>query len=78
MQYFIPSYFSIANQSTNQVVGSFKGIKVWRPIDPPGQLGIWGTQVTVDYDVCITDGACIEACPVEFIEIAHFFHITTV
>jgi len=50
------------------VVGTFKGIKVWGPIDPPGQLGIWGTQVTVDYDICIADGACIEACPVNVYE----------
>jgi hypothetical protein len=34
-------------KSKRQVVGSFKGIKVWGPIDPPGQLGIWGTQVTL-------------------------------
>ncbi|MGC2575332.1 MAG: hypothetical protein WA364_27820 [Candidatus Nitrosopolaris sp.] len=43
-------------KSKRQVVGTFKGIKVWGPIDPPGQLGIWGTQVTVDYDICIADG----------------------
>ena len=28
------------------------------------QLGIWGEFVSVDYDICIADGACIEACPV--------------
>lgn len=55
-------------KSKRQVVGTFKGIKVWGPIDPPGQLGIWGTQVTVDYDICIADGACIEACPVNVYE----------
>ncbi|MCI0562622.1 MAG: hypothetical protein MN733_29435, partial [Nitrososphaera sp.] len=26
-----------------QVAGSFQGIKVWGPLDAPGQLGIWGT-----------------------------------
>jgi len=55
-------------KSKRQVVGTFQGIKVWGPIDPPGQLGIWGTQVTVDYDICIADGACIEACPVNVYE----------
>jgi NAD-dependent dihydropyrimidine dehydrogenase PreA subunit len=55
-------------KSKRQVVGTFRGIKVWGPTDPPGQLGIWGTQVTVDYDICIADGACIEACPVNVYE----------
>ena len=55
-------------KSKRQVVGTFQGVKVWGPVDPPGQLGIWGTQVTVDYDICIADGACIEACPVNVYE----------
>jgi NAD-dependent dihydropyrimidine dehydrogenase PreA subunit len=55
-------------KSKRQVVGTFQGIKVWGPIDPPGQLGIWGTEVTVDYDICVADGACIEACPVNVYE----------
>jgi NAD-dependent dihydropyrimidine dehydrogenase PreA subunit len=55
-------------KSKRQVVGTFQGIKVWGPVDPPGQLGIWGTQVTVDFDICIAEGACIEACPVNVYE----------
>ena len=55
-------------KSKRQVAGTFRGIKVWGPVDAPGQLGIWGTQVTVDYDICIADGACIEACPVNVYE----------
>ena len=55
-------------KSKRQIVGTFQGIKVWGPIDPPGQLGIWGTQVTVDFDICIAEGACIEACPVNVYE----------
>jgi NAD-dependent dihydropyrimidine dehydrogenase PreA subunit len=55
-------------KSKRQVVGTFQGIKVWGPVDPPGQLGIWGTEVTVDYDICVADGACIEACPVNVYE----------
>jgi NAD-dependent dihydropyrimidine dehydrogenase PreA subunit len=55
-------------KSKRQVVGTFQDIKVWGPVDPPGQLGIWGTEVTVDYDICVADGACIEACPVNVYE----------
>jgi NAD-dependent dihydropyrimidine dehydrogenase PreA subunit len=51
-----------------QVAGTYQGIKVWGPIDPPGQLGIWGQDVCVDFDICVADGACIEACPVNVYE----------
>jgi NAD-dependent dihydropyrimidine dehydrogenase PreA subunit len=51
-----------------QVVGNYQGIKVWGPIDPPGQLGIWGEEVCIDFDICVADGACIEACPVNVYE----------
>ncbi|MBV9176632.1 MAG: 4Fe-4S binding protein, partial [Nitrososphaeraceae archaeon] len=55
-------------KSKRQVTGTFQDIKVWGPVDPPGQLGIWGTEVTVDFDICVADGACIEACPVNVYE----------
>ena len=55
-------------KSKRQEAGTFQGIKVWGPVDPPGQLGIWGTEVCVDFDICIADGACIEACPVNVYE----------
>jgi NAD-dependent dihydropyrimidine dehydrogenase PreA subunit len=55
-------------KSKRQPAGTFQGIKVWGPIDPPGQLGIWGEEVTVDFDICVADGACIEACPVNVYE----------
>jgi NAD-dependent dihydropyrimidine dehydrogenase PreA subunit len=51
-----------------QVAGTYQGIKVWGPIDPPGQLGIWGQEVCNDFDICVADGACIEACPVNVFE----------
>jgi NAD-dependent dihydropyrimidine dehydrogenase PreA subunit len=51
-----------------QIVGTYQGIKVWGPIDPPGQLGIWGQDVCNDFDICVADGACIEACPVNVFE----------
>ena len=31
-------------------------------------LGISGTMVAVDWDSCIADGACIEACPVQLFQ----------
>src|SRR2546428_5554425 len=55
-------------QEKRQQVGTFQGIKVWGPYDPPGQLGIWGDFVCVDFDICVADGACIEACPVNVYE----------
>jgi NAD-dependent dihydropyrimidine dehydrogenase PreA subunit len=55
-------------KSSRQQAGTFQGIKVWGPLDPPGQLGIWGTEVCVDFDICVADGACIEACPVNVYE----------
>ena len=55
-------------KSKRQQAGTFQGIKVWGPLDAPGQLGIWGTEVCVDFDICIADGACIEACPVNVYE----------
>jgi NAD-dependent dihydropyrimidine dehydrogenase PreA subunit len=51
-----------------QQVGTYQGIKVWGPYDPPGQLGIWGDYVCIDFDICVADGACIEACPVNVYE----------
>jgi NAD-dependent dihydropyrimidine dehydrogenase PreA subunit len=51
-----------------QQVGTYQGIKVWGPYDAPGQLGIWGDYVCVDFDICVADGACIEACPVNVYE----------
>jgi NAD-dependent dihydropyrimidine dehydrogenase PreA subunit len=51
-----------------QIVGQYQGINVWGPLDAPGQLGIWGTNVCLDFDICVADGACIEACPVNVYE----------
>ncbi len=31
-------------------------------------MGVWGEFVSVDFDICIADGACIEACPVDVFE----------
>ena len=40
-------------------------VKTWgRKGANNGILGVWGEFVSVDYDICIADGGCIEACPV--------------
>lgn len=41
---------------------------IWGPVNVPGLLGIHGTAVAVDFDLCVADGACIEACPVDVFE----------
>ncbi|QCC46487.1 4Fe-4S dicluster domain-containing protein [Halobellus limi] len=42
-----------------------EGVDVWGPVEPPEKLGIHGTHVAVDYDLCVADGACLENCPVD-------------
>ena len=40
-------------------------IKTWgRKGSNNAILGVWGEFVSVDYDICVADGGCIEACPV--------------
>ncbi|GBC73404.1 Ferredoxin-2 [archaeon HR04] len=51
-----------------QVAGEHAGHAVWGPVNPPQLLGIHGTYVAVDFDICVADGACIEACPVNVYE----------
>ena len=38
------------------------GLTVWKGAG--SELGIYGTDVAVDFDLCVGDGACIEVCPV--------------
>ena len=35
-------------------------------------MGVWGEFVSVDFDICVADGACIDACPVNVFEFADF------
>jgi len=35
-------------------------------------MGVWGEFVSVDFDICIGDGACIDACPVAVYEFFDF------
>lgn len=34
----------------------------------PTSLGIHGTQVGVDWDACVADGACLDVCPTQVFE----------
>ena len=49
------------NFQANRVAKAFENLKVWQ--DSASKLGIYGTDVAVDFDLCIGDGACIEVCP---------------
>ena len=50
---------------SREQVGEEHGVAVWGPVDPPETLGIHGSHVAVDYDICVADGACLENCPVD-------------
>jgi NAD-dependent dihydropyrimidine dehydrogenase PreA subunit len=55
-------------QSKRQVAGEHNGHKVWGPVEPPKKLGVHGTNVAVDWDVCTGDGVCIDVCPVSLFD----------
>ena len=40
----------------------YGNLRVWK--DAKSGLGIYGTDVAVDFDLCVGDGACIDVCPV--------------
>ena len=51
------------------VAGSGNSIKTWgRQGTDNGIMGVWGEFVSVDFDICVADGACIDACPVQVYE----------
>ncbi len=46
-------------------------IKTWGRVGADnGIMGVWGEFVSVDFDICVADGACIDACPVD---VYHWF-----
>ena len=51
-------------QNNRKVSGKHQGHDVWGPVEPPKKLGVHGTIVAVDWDICEGDGICIEVCPV--------------
>lgn len=56
-------------QKNRQVVGEHSGHKVWGPVEPPKKLGIHGTTVAVDWDLCNGDRICVDVCPVGVFEL---------
>jgi protein-S-isoprenylcysteine O-methyltransferase Ste14/NAD-dependent dihydropyrimidine dehydrogenase PreA subunit len=55
-------------QKNREKVGKEEGIAIWGPLEPPDKLGIRGTNVAVDWDLCTGCGTCIEVCPVKLYE----------
>jgi protein-S-isoprenylcysteine O-methyltransferase Ste14/ferredoxin len=50
-------------QKKRKKVGKEDGVAVWGPVDPPEKLGIRGTNVAVDWDICKGCGVCLDVCP---------------
>jgi len=55
-------------QKKRKKVGKEKGITIWGPVDPPEKLGIHGTHVAIDWDICTGCGVCLKVCPVQLYE----------
>lgn len=55
-------------QHNRKVEEQHEGHDVWGPLAPPEKLGIHGTIAAVDLDICIGDGSCFVACPVDVFE----------
>lgn len=55
-------------QKKRKKVGKADGVAIWGPLNPPKTLGIHGTGVAVDWDVCTGCGVCFEVCPQQLYE----------
>ena len=55
-------------QKKRKKVGKEEGIAIWGPVDPPEKLGIRGTYVAVDWDICEGCGICLKVCPAQLYE----------
>jgi protein-S-isoprenylcysteine O-methyltransferase Ste14/NAD-dependent dihydropyrimidine dehydrogenase PreA subunit len=55
-------------QKSRRRVGKEGGVTVWGPVDPPEKLGIRGTYVAVDWDICDGCGKCVDVCPMHVYE----------
>jgi protein-S-isoprenylcysteine O-methyltransferase Ste14/NAD-dependent dihydropyrimidine dehydrogenase PreA subunit len=55
-------------QKNRERAGKKDAIVIWGPIDPPEKLGIYGTYVAVDWDLCTGCGECINVCPTQVYE----------
>ncbi|HVP22606.1 MAG TPA: ferredoxin family protein [Conexivisphaerales archaeon] len=48
--------------------GEHNGHKVFGPVEAPQKLGIHGSVVAVDFDLCNGDSKCLDICPVSVFE----------
>jgi NAD-dependent dihydropyrimidine dehydrogenase PreA subunit len=55
-------------QKKRKNIGKENGVIIWGPIDPPEKLGIRGSNVAVDWDLCTGCGICLENCPAQVYE----------
>jgi protein-S-isoprenylcysteine O-methyltransferase Ste14/NAD-dependent dihydropyrimidine dehydrogenase PreA subunit len=55
-------------QKNREKVGKEEGVTIWGPVDPPETLGIRGSNVAVDWDLCTGCGICLEVCPAQVYE----------
>ena len=63
-------YKSKMGESVSYAADGYK-IKTWGRVGADnGIMGVWGEFVSVDFDICVADGACIDACPVD---VYHWF-----
>ena len=50
-------------QKNRKKIGKEEGVAIWGPVSPPEKLGIRGTYVAVDWDICTGCGVCLKVCP---------------
>ena len=55
-------------QKNRKKVAKEEGVAIWGSVDPPAKLGIRGTYVAVDWDICTGCGICLEVCPLKLYE----------
>jgi protein-S-isoprenylcysteine O-methyltransferase Ste14/NAD-dependent dihydropyrimidine dehydrogenase PreA subunit len=48
--------------------GKEEGITIWGPVNLPEKLGIRGTAVGVEWDICSGCGICLDVCPMHVYE----------
>ena len=74
----VPGPIDIEYKDKMDASASFKtktgnDLKTWGRIGADNKvMGVWGEFVSVDFDICIGDGACIDACPVGVFEFFDF------
>ena len=55
-------------KKTRALSGTERGVKVWGPVQAPIKLGIHGSLVAVDLDLCFGCMKCVDVCTVNVFE----------